>query len=327
MIAARPAKEQLWMPFAASLIGAPIAGGLFALLRGAPLVLIPAAVGMWASFLLILALWQGQLHDRVLGIALAVLFVIMIYLCYHLISYLSFRADQARLYQDILSVSPTEAAQLVEDDLANETGAGGIVGYYRLVLNTGYRLTSPMPLNNQQVSGLGVMAYWGIDVLLLSIVILTAVWNALQRPFCATCGRYYGHFDLNTGRSGLDRLGRMDAKAGVEFIRLLKADHLDQAGTLLQEGKIKPSDTDVLLERCPSCDTNPIVLYVFRKANQRSATLIKPLTRAQYYQLTTFMSVDSPQSAGRMRQWATSVLIVAGFITGILFAIARLSRL
>src|SRR5688572_8483827 len=97
---AKPADERLWIAFAIILAGAPIFGLLFTFLTGAPLIFVPVGVGMAASFLLMLGIWEGRIHDKVLGIALGLLFVILIYLFYQLTSYLAFRIEQVSLIQD-----------------------------------------------------------------------------------------------------------------------------------------------------------------------------------------------------------------------------------
>jgi hypothetical protein len=321
-----PAKERLWIPVAAILISAPIFGFLFTFLRGAPLIFVPIGVGVCASFLLMYSLWEGQIHDRILGLALGVLFILLTYVFYQITSYLAFRAEQVSLIEEAYGLSRAESAAVLDDELIGTTGAGGIAGYYRLMLNMGIRLESPIPTNNQQVSGLGVLYYGGLELAMLAITILSFTWTALQRPFCVHCNRYYGHMNLRTGKHGLERVGVMDHKQSHEFVKLLKADHLDQAGTMLKTEKIKASHADVLIERCPTCDTNPMMLYVYRKAGQNSPVLIKPLSRPQYDQLTAFAQVGAPQPIGGVRSWMLGMTILGGFFVGLLLVMALLSR-
>lgn len=318
--------EQVWIPLLLLLPASLILGVVFYLLAGAPLILVPIVVGVGASLVVRYGLWRGRIHDVVLGIALALLAVILIYAVYQASGYLDFRAYQIDAIQQTDGVSRREAARLLEQDLAAATGSGGLVGYYRFALDAGLELRSPYGMNNQQFSGVGVLAVWGLELLLLAIMVIAETWGALKRPFCAACGAYYGHLNLHVGKYGLDRLGRLDEAASAEFVRLLHAGHFEQAGAMLSAEKARPTSGDVLVERCPTCDASPITLYVYRKATQPQPGPVLPLTPQQYEQLTTFTPTAEPLPGPGMGAWVRDMAIVFVIGAGLLRVLAQFNR-
>jgi hypothetical protein len=267
----------------------------------------------------------GRIRSRALTVALSLLFVLLIYMVYQVFSYLIFWAQQVAALAASEGVSLANAARLLDDNLAAETGSGGLVGYFRMVFATGIWIGSRVGINNQHVAGTGVLAYWILDLVLLSLMIVGGTWTALQRPFCSICGAYYGHFGVVRGRYGLDPLGHFAQASEADLIRLLKADRLEQAGSLIQAGKGGSTDGDTMVERCSTCRASPITLYVFQKSSQLAPTLVRPLTAQQFDRLTTFAPVTDPSPGGGVGHWARDMAIFLAVMAALLIVLAYLN--
>ncbi len=310
-------------------VGPLVLGTAFSLVRqGTSLqVFTPIVIGVGASFIVTYAIWRTPVTKAVPALALGVLFVGLIYAVYQIDNYLIFRMTQIAAIQEQMGVSRAVAARQVDAQLVETTGASGFIGFLLFELSSGVIIRSGVVGPAQHVIGFNLLLNWAADVALLCVGSIVGVWQALRRPFCKSCNAYYGH--IYPTQRGLERLGQIERYSRAEFVRLFKADHLEQAGAMLKGGKPRRSAQDVLIGRCRTCDTTPITVLVFPPKGGLSGTsyipsFTKDLSPEQYRRFTTFAGVGEPQPTGGVNRWFVEVMILFAFMVAALFVFSVL---
>jgi hypothetical protein len=286
-------------------------------------------ISLGASFIVTYAIWQTPVTETVPALALGVLFVVLIYTVYQVENYLIFRMTQIAAIREQMGVSRAVAARQVDALLVETTGVSGFVGYLLYELDSGVIVRSGVVGPARHVTGLSLLFNWAADVALLCVGPIAGVWQALQRPFCKSCNTYYGRSTVT--RYGLERLGQLERHSRAEFVRLFKADHLEQAGAMLEGGKLRRDAHDVLIERCRTCDTTPITVLVFQLKgglvdNPYSPSFTRELSPEQYRRFMTFAGVGEPQPTGDVNRWFVEMMIAFAFMVALLFVVPVLMK-
>jgi hypothetical protein len=319
-------KPRLWIPFAGIIAGSIVLGTLFSLLtRGVSIpILTPAAIGFAGIFLLSYLIWQGRIRSQLLALGFAVLFAAVIYTTYHLVNYLDFMNRQTALIERSESVTHPQAQNEVNQALRATTGADGFNGYLRYRINTGevLRKTLSFPESGNVVSGIKLIVFlWGLDFLVLLVLLGYAALEAVHRPYCTHCQASYGRIVIPFGSLGLVQLGHLlGLHANREFGEAIVDNDIERAGSLLRPRSTKGAGFNVYAESCPTCTTNPVGLVLFSSVDARTPVTTKNVSQEQYRELLAAAHRDAPTfEVVNLNQWLLLMEALMGFFIGVLF--------
>jgi Ca2+/Na+ antiporter len=293
--------RRLWPMFLTIFVGAMILAAAFILVtqRSSPLILTPGVIGLLASFVVSYAIWQGRVRNLLLCLVLAVLLTALTYGMYHLGNYVLFRRSQAASINIGQFRNQSEVDAVIDDKLRAATGSDGFIGYLKFTLNSGMIVRSGMMGPADQVTGSSLLFYWFIDVGFILLGSVMGAWLASRRSFCEHCDHYYGRIAVTTGDYGLVHLAWLTLHDGSKFNDFLNAGHFESAGALLKSDKPIAPLFDVLVERCFTCETHPVFVYVYqtggRFSTKRVLRLRKPLEPQDFSRLLSFTTVSAPK--------------------------------
>jgi hypothetical protein len=298
---AQSPQRRLWPLFLSIAVGGLVTAVAFILVtrRSWPPVITPAVIGFLASLFVVYAIWQGQVRSVAACLVLAVLMSVLTYGLFHLGNYVLFRQSQAEVLTAITSHTPAEVSAMIDKGLREATGSDGFIGYLKLMLNTGMIVRSGMVGPANQVTGSSLLFYWFIDVGFILFGTLLGAWLASRRPFCEHCNHYYGRIVVTTGDFGLVHVGWLTSPDAQKFADLLAADYFESAGTLLKMDQPVPPAYDLLVERCFTCDTQPVVFSMYETGGRWSSKRVLRLRRegapGDFNRLLTFMAIPAPR--------------------------------
>jgi hypothetical protein len=251
-------------------------------------VILGALVGF---FLLRWIIDYTKLRDRLIAITFAVLMGIIAYATYQAGEYIAFRLE---FYNTIMasgdSVDRAFVDQYLDSFLLEETGSSGFVGYIKYALKYGFTITSTTNPIPRDVTGGGVLFYWGLDFAMLIGVLGLSAWLSTSRSFCENCQKFYGGF--GGGWKVGEPLGSVPSKMSKEFLSKTKSGDVREVVALIEP---KGSDgLELFVERCDTCDTSPIKLIGIQAGgilynNARRVTLKHEISREQYNEIKTIL--------------------------------------
>jgi len=322
--------QALWFALAVVALAGPLIGLMFfAVTPQRELQFLSAFVPALAAFATMAYLtWQTRLRNIVFGLILAVVLAFLTFGTEQALRYLHFRSISVTgfIQRDGNSLTIDAAERMVDKILEQRTGATGFLGYVRYAMSVGVVVSSsyaPIGPTNQ-VTGSGVLFYWFADGLIILGGALSGAWWANRRTFCVHCQSYYGRISTGGADMGLKRIGWIARESIDEFTRLINADHLEQAGTLLQNYRMANVGLELRAEYCPSCDTNPVIISAYRvrrfRGSDRNLAFRHTMSADDYHRLTTFAQVISHKwSLEVADEWMLGMGIVVAFLGGILW--------
>jgi hypothetical protein len=282
----------------AAVVGGVIIGGVvagvsmfFYLIILMPLLM--AAAGGWV---MTQAIKMGKVRSRTVALIFGLLIGLIIYGTYRYGEYLivgrpaikQVFIDKAKELGVSDQVNDAKVEELIDQGMKEQTGQTGFIGYTILKAQVGEhvrfgRTTGSSGGINFTLSEPLTWGYWLIELLVVVGGAALTSASVASEPYCEQDGKFF------VKRS----LGRVQKEQADQFMAAAKA-----GDWVLARGFIMPSTgkgkavypfLDVMVSKCPSCNTNPVPLNVVRKMSSKNSgdlnVLKTTLTPEQYSRL------------------------------------------
>jgi hypothetical protein len=260
----------------------------FSLLIIFPLA-IGGAVGVFAAF----QVERGMVRAPLLAALIGFLGGLAGQGTVHVVDYTRFRSDFLTSLEDrrqafigehsddegaVEEAKGLDLAKLADDQLEEETGSRGFMGYVKLAAREGTEIKRTGQSSGTKVSGMGTYILWLVEFLFAGGL---AFWMALERakkPFCEISKKWFDREDVLAAGSG-------DKAQVAQVLDALQADNW--SGALSALGQADDKTASVLtLERCSHCEEHEPILHLKVTAGLNTA---KPVTKVRY---TTLLKPD-----------------------------------
>jgi hypothetical protein len=243
------------------------------------IILMPLGMGAIGGWAIAWAVRQGRVRSGFIALIFGLLVGLGIYGIYRYTEYFMFQQEVrqvARERQSTLTDAQIELA--INDQLIEEVGQSGFVGFTLLRAKEGESIKlgrtgssgTPIKLSTPLTWG-----YWGIELLVIAGIAAAMGWSAAQDKFCDNDSKFF------TTRS----LGLVAGANADAFVGAVRANDLNTARNYISRQSSGYPYLEVKVTKCPSCNTNPVELEVFRKVNSKSnesAYLKQTLTPEQF---------------------------------------------
>lgn len=211
-------------------------------------IVMVAVAGAIVGQLLVLVVRPGKVRNPLIAGAIGLLSGMLLYGVYQYADYyFTFRDEMRALYIENVGEAPTDAEldQELDAIMQNTVGDTGFVGYLRLTAEVGISLSrSPTSSSSGiELTGTGVLVYWGLEALLAAIIAAMLPFRAAQKPFDEEANEWYGK------PTYLASASKQSSKA---LVNALKAGDFQTAGSLLSTDTIKGQHLEVMTSRSPN---------------------------------------------------------------------------
>lgn len=284
-----------------ALSGAAVGAALWALdnyLNIALVFVFPLLAGALIGGLLVLGVRAGKVRSPFVAGLIGLLAAGLAYGAYHYAAYaITFHNTARDAILENSRKAPTEEQinKAIDNLLSEETGATGIVGYWRLSAQTGFSITrSGYSTSSSAIEVIGdwVYVYWIAEVVIAAAAAMWLAARAARQPFDEDANAWYGK---------PERVAVTGVKTRRELVRALKDGDFQKAGSLLTTQALKYPRHELLIRRSPSADVLPQDIYVTvayaQRANRSNPVANGVLSPSEYDLLIRSMQQAEHQNA------------------------------
>ncbi|MCB9452290.1 MAG: hypothetical protein H6672_12690 [Anaerolineaceae bacterium] len=268
----------LWLLLIVALVSGLVLGGImWAIDKYASFYLVfvfPLAGGAIAGGILALVIKSTKMQNPTMAVVVGLMAGVVMYGAYHgAFYYITFRNDYIRSEYSASypGKTPTEA-QL--DDFMNEglmyrVQDTGFVGYLKYTASNGFSITSTTGSSSSsdlEIKDTGAFIYWGVEILLASIVAAVIARNAAKEPFDEATNTWFD--------SRHQVVALAPNKSRKALLRALQEGQFQEAGAMLTQQQIKYPRIEVWTRRSsnPAAPDVMLLLKIVQR-NKRANNL------------------------------------------------------